>query len=80
MLTANLINHPNLQLGPALRLRFGRKDVEDDVVDRMADIDPTLEAGVRYSRLLSDAKDSPVVDERGSASQLAGGVGVLYSW
>ena len=27
LLTANLINHPNLQLGPALRFRRGRDDV-----------------------------------------------------
>jgi outer membrane protein len=193
LLTANLINHPNLQLGPALRFRRGRDDVGDDVVDRMADIDSTFEAGllvgykyvnpsnrrhrfrvgatfthdvggehegfvidlfarawvplgqqmdfglgvglsfadndymetyfgvsasdavrsglpifnadggvrdvqvfpilvyhlsrhwhvgagVRYARLLSDAADSPVVDDRGSAGQLVAGVAVLYSW
>ncbi|MDH3598407.1 MAG: MipA/OmpV family protein [Candidatus Tectomicrobia bacterium] len=193
LLTANLINHPNLQLGPALRFRRGRDDVDDDVVDRMADIDSTFEAGLligfkyvnptnrrqrfragvtfthdvagehegfvidvfarawwplskrfdvglgagltfadddymetyfsvtpsdamrsglpifdaeggvrdfrvfptvvwhlsrhwhlgaglRYSRLVSDAEDSPVVDDRGSANQLAAGAAILYSW
>lgn len=36
--------------------------------------------GLRYKRLLSDAADSPVVDERGSSSQFVGGVGVIYGW
>ncbi len=193
LLTSNLIDHPQVQIGPALRFRRGRDDVEDDVVDRMADIDATFEAGlligfkyvnpsnrrqrfragvtfthdvggehegfvidvfarawgplgkrfdlglgagitfadddymatyfsvnasdaarsglpifaaeggvrdfrvfpvlvmhlsqhwhlaagIRYSRLLSDAEDSPLVDDRGSADQLAAGVGVIYSW
>jgi outer membrane protein len=37
-------------------------------------------AGVRYQRLLSDAKDSPVVDERGSADQWIAGLALAYSW
>ncbi len=39
-----------------------------------------LGAGVRYSRLVADAEDSPLVDDRGSANQLAAGVGVIYAW
>ena len=36
--------------------------------------------GVIYSRLLSDAADSPVVDKRGSKDQFFAGVGVAYAW
>ena len=44
-LQANLINHPWLRFGPSLNYRFGRDDVDDDVVDRMDDIDDTIEGG-----------------------------------
>lgn len=37
-----------------------------------------LSAGARYERLVGDAKSSPVVDQRGSANQWIGGVGVAY--
>jgi outer membrane scaffolding protein for murein synthesis (MipA/OmpV family) len=37
-------------------------------------------AGVRYMRLLSDAEDSPVVDDVGDKNQWIGGIGVAYSW
>lgn len=37
-------------------------------------------AGVFYGRLLSDAEDSPVVDDRGSANQYYGAVCLMYSW
>ena len=36
--------------------------------------------GIIYSKLLEDASDSPVVDERGSSDQLYVGVGVAYAW
>lgn len=39
-----------------------------------------LGAGVLYSRLLGDAKDSPIVSERGSANQWVYGVGSMYAW
>jgi outer membrane protein len=39
-----------------------------------------LSAGVKYSRLLGDAADSPIVDDRGSANQFIAGVGVGYMW
>ncbi len=35
---------------------------------------------IMYMRMLSDAEDSPVVDDRGSANQLFGGLALLYSW
>ncbi|TFG59930.1 MAG: hypothetical protein E4H29_03375 [Deltaproteobacteria bacterium] len=37
-------------------------------------------AGFRYQGLLSDAKDSPVTDDRGSADQIVASVAVAYSW
>jgi outer membrane protein len=39
-----------------------------------------LGVGVRFKFLLSDAEDSPVVDDRGSNTQILGGVGVAYAW
>lgn len=37
-------------------------------------------AGLLYSRMLGDAADSPIVDERGSKDQWIYGIGMLYSW
>jgi outer membrane protein len=37
-------------------------------------------AGGRFSRLLDDAKDSPVVEDRGAKDQIIAGVGLAYSW
>ena len=39
-----------------------------------------LGAGVIYSRLLGDAADSPIVDNRGSRDQFFAGVGFAYAW
>ncbi len=39
-----------------------------------------LAAGVKYFRLLDDASDSPITDDRGSADQVFAGFGVAYSW
>ena len=36
--------------------------------------------GLQYRRLLEDAADSPVVDERGTPDQLMGGVSVIHAW
>ena len=39
-----------------------------------------IAAGVQYRPLLSDAADSPVVDDRGDSNQWVAGLGVAYSW
>ncbi len=39
-----------------------------------------LGGSAMYQRLLGDAEDSPVVDDRGSANQIFGGLAILYSW
>ncbi len=39
-----------------------------------------LSGGLIYSRILGDASDSPVVDDRGSSDQLYAGLGVAYAW
>ena len=39
-----------------------------------------LAGGIVYSRLLSDASDSPVVDDRGDENQYFLGVGAVYAW
>jgi outer membrane protein len=44
-LNVNLLDSENWSLGPAINWRFGRSDVDDNVVDRMRDIDGTVEVG-----------------------------------
>ncbi len=44
-LQVNVLNHPWLRLGPSLNYHFGRDNVDDDVVDRMEEIDGTVEGG-----------------------------------
>jgi outer membrane protein len=39
-----------------------------------------LGAGVKYFGLMSDASDSPIVDDRGSSNQWVYGLGLAYSW
>jgi outer membrane protein len=36
--------------------------------------------GLKYFYLVDDAGDSPIVDDRGDANQLVGGIGIAYSW
>jgi len=45
-LSANFLDNRNWQLGPVLLYRFGRNDVDDNVVDRMRDIDNNVEVGI----------------------------------
>jgi outer membrane protein len=42
---ANISGVEGLELGPVVRERGGRSDVEDGVVDRLRDIDKTIEVG-----------------------------------
>ena len=39
-----------------------------------------IAGGLIYSKLVGDASDSPVVDDRGSSNQLFAGLGVAYAW
>jgi outer membrane protein len=45
----NLIDSPNWQFGPALGLRLGRSDVDDAVVQKLPEIDTTIEGGIAAS-------------------------------
>lgn len=56
-LRANLVPSPNFHAGPLIAYRRGREDVEDDRVDRMADIDAGVGLGgfVEFERV--DAAD-----------------------
>jgi len=45
----NLIDSPTWQFGPALGFRFGRSDVDDEVVARLPEVDGTLEGGLMAS-------------------------------
>ena len=44
-LSANLLDAGGWRLGPTGILRFGRSDVEDDVVDKVHEIDPSIDLG-----------------------------------
>lgn len=55
----NLIDSATWQLGPAINLRIGRSDVEDQYVSRLPDIDTTLEAGVLGSYTYTHTGDVP---------------------
>jgi outer membrane scaffolding protein for murein synthesis (MipA/OmpV family) len=39
-----------------------------------------LGVGVKYFALMDDAKDSPIVDDRGDSNQFVYGIGLAYSW
>jgi outer membrane scaffolding protein for murein synthesis (MipA/OmpV family) len=44
-LNVNLINAAGWRAGPSGMLRFGRSDVQDDVVERVHEIDPSVDLG-----------------------------------
>jgi len=44
--SANLIDSSNWSAGPTLQFRPGRKDVDDEVVSKMSEVDNSWEAGV----------------------------------
>ncbi len=48
-LSLNVLSNGHWQFGPALNLRFGRKNVDDAVVSRLPEIDTTVEAGAFLS-------------------------------
>jgi outer membrane protein len=39
-----------------------------------------LGAGLMFMRLVGNAADSPIVDDRGTPNQISGGLGVAYAW
>ncbi|MFT4174148.1 MAG: MipA/OmpV family protein [Rhodocyclaceae bacterium] len=45
----NLLDSASWQLGPAMAMRLGRSDVDDEYVARLPDIDTTVEAGLAAS-------------------------------
>ena len=44
-LLCNILDHEYLRLGPQLTYRFGRNDVEDEIVDRLEEVDDSFELG-----------------------------------
>lgn len=56
-LGANLLDHPVFRLGPSALYRFGRDDVDDDVVDELSSISDTIELGVFAAAEFVDPKD-----------------------
>jgi len=45
-LSFNVLNHPNFVLAPVLNYRPGRDDTDDNVVDKMSEIDDTVDVGI----------------------------------
>lgn len=67
--------------GKAYRADGGINDV-NATIGALVSFSPKwhLGLGVRYQRLLNDAEDSPVVDDRGDANQWVVGAGLGYAW
>jgi MipA family protein len=66
---------------PVFQAEAGVKDVNvTPAVIVHLNPDWHLGIGFRYSHLLEDADESPVVDIRGDANQFIAGVGIAYSW
>jgi outer membrane protein len=61
--TLNLVEDRKWRLGPAGTWRFGRKDVDDDVVNDLPEIDGSLELGgfFAYEEVAEDSRDRWVV-------------------
>jgi outer membrane protein len=47
-LYVNVINHENWEFGPMGIYRLGREDVDDNVVDKMSDVDDSAELGLFF--------------------------------
>ena len=56
-LSANMLNHEILRAGPIGRLRFGRSNVQDNVVKKMNDISATVELGAYVGAEFINAAD-----------------------
>jgi outer membrane protein len=56
---ANVLDSKSWQFGPALNLRFGRSDVDDEVVAKLPDIDMTIEGGLALSYTYIDPGSIP---------------------
>jgi outer membrane protein len=54
---ANVLEHENWRFGPSGTLRLARDSVEDDVVDRLPDIDATLELGAFVGYVVNTGDD-----------------------
>ena len=66
---------------PVFDADSGVKDVRVNTVFVMhLNMNWHLATGIQYRRLVGDADDSPVVDDRGSSNQWLGGIGLAYSW
>lgn len=78
-LMVNVIDDPNWSLGPLALMRFGRYDVDDDVVNRMQDIYGTVELGgfVGYT---FNYGESPLQLLNGTLSAQADVGGVHNGW
>lgn len=66
---------------PVFDAESGVKDIRiNPVLVMHLNMNWHVAAGLQYRRLLDDADDSPVVDDRGSSNQWIGGLGLAYSW
>lgn len=58
-LSININDAEALQYGPRFQYRFGREDIDDDVVDKMQEIDDTYELGV-FIKSSTQIGDNPL--------------------
>jgi MipA family protein len=56
--TSNILDHPVLKTGPTGIYRLGRRDVDDDVVAHLPDIDPSLDLGWTVGAEFVDPENS----------------------
>ncbi len=56
LMRINVLNHPNIRVGPAALYRFGRSNVKDNKVDQLPSISDTVELGgfVAYDFVVDD--------------------------
>lgn len=55
---ANLLDHPNWQLGPVGVWRFGREDVDDPVVRKLHEIDQSFSLGLFGAHVWRDPREA----------------------
>jgi len=80
--TANLLNHSNWRAGPTLFYRFGRRDVDDHVINLLPEVDRSIEVGafVAYETIaLEDPRDRWSFST-GFGQDVSGTHGGLTAW
>lgn len=77
ILDINLLDSPNWQVGPIFSYQFGRSDVDDEVIDRLSDVDSTIQGGLIVSYIYNNLEGIPWRFRVGA--QVMGDLGDVYS-